>query len=140
MIRRIIDNILDEIIQIEEKKKNEEKKRFIRIIPGIENFEQNSFIGKKFQNHRRSWTTKTQKKLIKFYNFSNIIHSRFPPTRSSSTSECSLQRARDGTPPYPTCCYARHMMRAVSDVMWIILCMCSKIYLIKYIVKKCMKE
>ena len=37
--------------------------------------------------------------------------------REARASECSLQRAREGTPPYPTCCYARHMMRAVSDVM-----------------------
>ena len=37
--------------------------------------------------------------------------------REARASECSLQRAREGTPPYPTCCYARQMMRAVSDVM-----------------------
>ena len=31
-----------------------------------------------------------------------------------------------GTPPYPICSYARYMLRAVSDVMWIIVCMTVK--------------
>ena len=45
------------------------------------------------------------------------IYTRDSLQREARASECSLQRAREGTPPYPTCSYARHMMRAVSDVM-----------------------
>ena len=68
------------------------------------------------------------------------LYTRDSLQREARASKCSLQRAREGTSPYPTCCYARHMMRAVSDVMWIIVCVCWKIYPIKYIVKKCMRE
>ena len=31
--------------------------------------------------------------------------------REARASECSLQRAREGTPPYPTCCYARYCFK-----------------------------
>ena len=47
----------------------------------------------------------------------NLSYTRNSLQREARASECSLQRAREGTPPYPTCCYARHMMRAVNDVM-----------------------
>ena len=40
------------------------------------------------------------------------IYTRDSLQREARASECSLQRAREGTPPYPTCCYARHMMRS----------------------------
>ena len=48
--------------------------------------------------------------------------------REARASEPSLQRAREGTPPYPTYCYSRYMMRAVSDAIQL------------YIVKKRMKQ
>ena len=57
------------------------------------------------------------KKIEKFFiAFSESTYTRDSIQREARASECSLQRAREGTPPYPTC-YARHMMRAVSDVM-----------------------
>ena len=31
--------------------------------------------------------------------------------REARASECSLQRAREGTSPYPTCCYARYCFK-----------------------------
>ena len=31
--------------------------------------------------------------------------------REARASECFLQRAREGTPPYPTCCYARYCFK-----------------------------
>ena len=57
-------------------------------------------------------TTTTTIIIIIFYG----NYTRDSLRREARASECSLQRAREGTPPYPTC-YARHMMRAVSDVM-----------------------
>ena len=37
--------------------------------------------------------------------------------QQARASDCSLQRAREGTPLYPTYCYARYMMCALSDAM-----------------------
>ena len=60
---------------------------------------------------------KNKIKYIFFEIFKKSLYTRDSLQREARASECSLQRAREGTPPYPTCCYARHMMRAVSDVM-----------------------
>ena len=42
---------------------------------------------------------------------SERLNTRDSLQRKSRTSECSLQRAREGTPPYPTCCYARYCFK-----------------------------
>ena len=38
------------------------------------------------------------------------VRSRFPPTSTSSFGVFSATSAR-GTPPYPTCCYARYCFK-----------------------------
>ena len=37
--------------------------------------------------------------------------------REARASDCTLQSAREESLPYPTCCYARYVTRAVIDAM-----------------------
>ena len=40
-----------------------------------------------------------------------VLYSQDSLQRDARASECSLQRAREGAPRYPTCCYARYSFK-----------------------------